>query len=131
MHLGLRVRIVFIAASVVLATMAVMMKALESRSFAIGKSLKLQLERMLTLGIAIEDLTGFEEQCQEIVSLYPGISQAFVAMDDGRILFNGESAQMNGQVTQPTLLAQARDALTYGDGTGTAGDLDVGQSMTV
>lgn len=65
MRLGLRARIVLIAASVVLAAMAAIIgasgyifsnqyeKALESRSLAIGKSLKLQLERILALGIKV------------------------------------------------------------------------------
>ncbi|MFO1372322.1 MAG: ATP-binding protein [Candidatus Competibacteraceae bacterium] len=120
MRLGLRARIVLIAASVVLATIIAIMgasgyifssqyeKALESRSLAIGKSLKLQLERILALGIALNDLTGFEEQCQETVNLYPGISQAFVATDDGRILFSNGSARMTEPLTDSSLLEALR-----------------------
>ncbi|HRY15639.1 MAG TPA: ATP-binding protein, partial [Candidatus Competibacteraceae bacterium] len=116
MQLGLRARIVLIAGSVVLAAIAAIMatsgyifsrqyeKALESRSLAIGKGLKLQLERILALGIAVEDLVGFEEQCQEIVSLYSGITDAFVATDNGRILFSSTSASINSPITQPALL---------------------------
>ncbi|MCP5158270.1 MAG: response regulator [Gammaproteobacteria bacterium] len=116
MRLGLRVRIVLIATCVVLAAMATTIsisgyifsgqyeKALQSRSLAIGKSLKLQLERILALGIAIEDLTGFEEQCQAVVSLYSGISHAFVATSDGRILFSSESARIEDQIAQSALL---------------------------
>jgi hypothetical protein len=38
-----------------------------------GHTLKFQLDRLLELGIAVEDLVGFEEQCQEIVNKYPDI----------------------------------------------------------
>ncbi|HRD65974.1 MAG TPA: ATP-binding protein [Candidatus Competibacter sp.] len=120
MHLGLRARIVLIAASVVLAAIAAIVgvngyifarqydKTLQSRSLAIGKSLKLQLERILSLGIAIEDLTGFEEQCREVVRAYPGISHAFVATDAGQILFDGELAKTNDRIAQSALLDALR-----------------------
>ena len=120
MQLGLRARIVLIAASIVGVTIAAIIsasgylfssqyeKALQSRSLAIGKSLKLQLERILALGIGIEHLTGFEEQCQEVVRLYPGISYALVATDDGRILFSSEPVELGGPITQPALLEALR-----------------------
>ncbi len=116
MQLGLRTRIALIAASVVLTAMAVIVgasgyifsnqyeQALQSRSLAIGKSLKLQLERILALGITIDDLTGFNEQCQEIVRLYPGISHAFVATDHGQILFSSGPTKLDSLTTPPALL---------------------------
>jgi len=97
--LGLRGRIVFIASAVVaLAVVAVTLaagldladdyqRALDQRSLAIAKSLRIQLDRLLQYGIKIEDLAGFEEQCEETVKAYDGIGAAFVAAPDGAILF--------------------------------------------
>lgn len=86
-------------------------QALQSRSLAIGNGLKLQLERILALGIAITDLTGFEEQCQETVSLYPGLSQVFVASDHGQILFSSKPDQIRRPtiIPPPLLTALQRD----------------------
>ncbi|MET0357529.1 MAG: hypothetical protein ABW044_12180, partial [Cellvibrio sp.] len=53
--------------------------ALQSRSLAIGKSLSIQLERLLQFGIPIDDIIGFEKQCLEIVRTYNGIDLALVA----------------------------------------------------
>src|SRR5262245_6257516 len=64
-------------------------QALESRSLAVAKSLKLQLERVLALGIQVPNLTGFDVQCREAVNAYQGISHVFVAAPDGNVLFNG------------------------------------------
>jgi diguanylate cyclase (GGDEF)-like protein/PAS domain S-box-containing protein len=62
--------------------------ALHSRSLAIGKSLGIQFERLLQLGLGVDDIMGFEEQCQEVINAYPGVDLAFVTSADGRILFH-------------------------------------------
>ena len=64
--------------------------ALHSRSLAIGRSLTIQFERLLQLGLAVEDITGFEEQCQEVVRAYPGIDIAMVVDPNGEVLFHSE-----------------------------------------
>ena len=46
--------------------------ALQSRSLAIAQGLRIQLERVLLLGIRLEDLSGFEKQCREAVEGYAG-----------------------------------------------------------
>lgn len=65
--------------------------ALQSRSTAIGKSLAIQFERLLQLGLIIEDITGFEEQCQEVVRAYPGIDQAMVVNATGEVIFSSDA----------------------------------------
>jgi signal transduction histidine kinase/DNA-binding response OmpR family regulator len=79
-------------------------KALESRSLAIGMSLKLQLERVLQLGIAPENLTGFEKQCREAALAYEGISAVLVADRDGRILFHSDAQRSGGRLTDAGVL---------------------------
>jgi len=79
-------------------------KALESRSLAIGKSLKLQLERVLQLGIAPRDLSGFEKQCREAALAYEGISAVLVADREGRILFHSDAQRIGGRLTSVDVL---------------------------
>jgi signal transduction histidine kinase/DNA-binding response OmpR family regulator len=85
-------------------------KAQESRSLAVGKSLKIQLERLfiLTYGIRVEDLVGLDQQCQDIVKTYPGIDYAMVVGPSGRVVFHNNPAQVGQQVTNPDLLKALR-----------------------
>ena len=90
-------------------------KALESRSLAISQSLKIQLERVLQLGIKLDHLTGFEEQCSDAVQSYSGISYALVAAPNGHVLFHSDRSRMGNALTDPTVL----HALRNGDQAGT------------
>jgi signal transduction histidine kinase/CheY-like chemotaxis protein len=118
--LEIKTKIVLIAGGVVLAAMAAIMAsagylferehsgALLSRSLAIGKSLKIQLERVLQLGIRVEDLSGFEEQCREAVQAYSGLSAVLVADQDGRVLFHSDSARIGERLADAALLKMLR-----------------------
>jgi signal transduction histidine kinase/CheY-like chemotaxis protein len=119
--LGLKARMVLLVSGVVLVAMCAIMasagyifdreyrKALESRSLAIGKSLKLQLERVLQLGIAPENLSGFEKQCREAALAYEGISAVLVADRSGRILFHSDAQQIGGRLTDAGVLRAVED----------------------
>jgi signal transduction histidine kinase/DNA-binding response OmpR family regulator len=116
MNLGLRAKIVLIVTGVVLVAMGTIMastgyffakeytKALQSRSLAVSKSLKIQLERVLQLGIKLEDLTGFEEQCSDAVATYDGVSYALVAGLDGKIIFHSDRTKINQLLTDHSVL---------------------------
>nr|ABD75785.1 putative signal transduction histidine kinase [uncultured bacterium] len=67
--------------------------ALQLETSVIGQSLKLQLDRLLELEIPVEDLVGFEAQCQEIVEKYEKISYAMVVDRDGEVLFHNDPSQ--------------------------------------
>jgi len=82
--------------------------ALQSRSLAIATGLKVQLERVLQLGIPLENLIGFEEQAQEAVKAYEGIDYAMVIALDGRILFHSDPARMGKVIAEPEILEAAR-----------------------
>ncbi|WP_156901895.1 EAL domain-containing protein [Azohydromonas australica] len=82
--------------------------ALQSRSTAIAKSLSLQLQRLLALGIDPENLVGFEDQCREIVEAYPGTDHALVAAPDGRVLFH--STPGGAAVLAPALATAVQQA---------------------
>jgi PAS domain S-box-containing protein len=64
--------------------------SLQSRAFVIGRTLKIQLDRLLRLDIPISDLIGFHEQCREILELYPDISFARVVDSGGHVLFQDD-----------------------------------------
>jgi methyl-accepting chemotaxis protein len=78
---------------------------LHSRTLAVGNSLKIQLDRLLQLGIRIENLTGFDEQCLEIVNVYEGIQYAMVAdSQSGRILFHNDLSLQGTALKEAALL---------------------------
>jgi diguanylate cyclase (GGDEF)-like protein len=79
-------------------------EALQSRSLAVGKSLKLQLDRLLQLGIKLENLTGFDEQCRDVVNKYDGICHAMVTDTEGRILFHSDPSQTGRRLHDSALL---------------------------
>jgi methyl-accepting chemotaxis protein len=88
--------------------------ALRSETFIIGQGLKLQLDKLLSLGISVEELTGFEKQCQEIVAKYKEISYAMVIDSKGKILFHNDPSQQGKVlVSAPTdnALKSARDII--------------------
>jgi PAS domain S-box-containing protein len=60
--------------------------ALISRAFMVGSILKYQVERLLKYDIPLNQLVGFEEQCQEIVHNYNDITYAMVVDLNGKII---------------------------------------------
>ena len=123
MRFGLRLKILIIAASVTLLGMGVVLTAttylfsgayvasLQSRSLAVAQGLKIQIDRILQLGIRLDNLVGFEKQCQDVVATYDGIAFALVADPDGRILFHSDEARSGGDLlATPGLLAAARSS---------------------
>lgn len=53
----------------------------------IGHKLKLQMERLLQLGIALGDIEGYDEQCREVLDDYPDLSYTLISDLRGRVLF--------------------------------------------
>ncbi|SMF48259.1 PAS domain S-box-containing protein/diguanylate cyclase (GGDEF) domain-containing protein [Alteromonadaceae bacterium Bs31] len=121
MKITLNSKILAIATAVIIVTIAAVIltsaklstrdyeEALESRSTAIAKSLSIQLERLLQLGLHIDDIVGFEEQCNEVVQSYPGIDLAAVLDRDGKVVFH------SGKST-PSLKKQFLKSLVEGPG---------------
>jgi len=130
MKAGLRIKIVCIATGVMLFSMGAIIAsssyfftdeyttALESRSLAIGKSVKIQLERLLrlTFGIRVEDLIGFDQQCADIVKTYAGIRFAMVVGQTNRVVFHNDPARVGETVSDPVLLGaigERRETITH------------------
>jgi hypothetical protein len=64
---------------------------LKSKGFVIAQNLQLQLDKLLRLGIPIDNLVGFDEQCEDIVKKYENVSYALVADINGKILFHNNT----------------------------------------
>ena len=133
MTFRLRTKILLIAVGVTVVGMAIVFSAsshlisrsyvaaLQSRSVAIGQSLTLQLDRIQSLGIGLDNLAGFEKQCREVVETYDGIEFAAIAGRDGTILFHSDPSRHGGRLTEEAILkvlgSESTVAVTY-----TAGD---------
>jgi diguanylate cyclase (GGDEF)-like protein len=112
---GLRGKIALVSAAVMLAVMMAISTAgawffsveygaaLESRSLAIAKSLKVQLDRLLQFGLDVDSLVGFEEQCEEIVRTYSGVEEAMVIGRDGTILFHSDRSRIGRRIDDASL----------------------------
>ncbi|WP_018410042.1 ATP-binding protein [Methyloversatilis thermotolerans] len=104
MRTGLRLRIVLIASAVLVCAMLANMLAsgyfftrAQTASHATGaqaiaRVVAGQLERVLFLGIALEELQGFERQCAEAVQRNTDLAFTFVRSRRGELLFH--SAQV-------------------------------------
>jgi diguanylate cyclase (GGDEF)-like protein/PAS domain S-box-containing protein len=118
--LGLRGKILLIATGVVLAGLTaglissiyffnnLYVASLQSRSIAIAQSLRLQMDRILQLGIQMDNLVGFDKQCVAVVESYEDIAFAMVVNREGHILFHSDVAQQGHSLASPELLAAAR-----------------------
>lgn len=120
MNFSLRFKIIFITVAIlVLALGATTLVSsyifsqeyrdvLQSRTFVIGQGIKSQLDRLLDLGILLEDLSGFEKQLQDTVNTYQDISYAMVVNLDGRILFHNDRSQHNKMISDAAILAAVK-----------------------
>jgi PAS domain S-box-containing protein len=111
MALGIRKKVIFISFATLFLTLAATSvvssiffmreysSALKSRALTIGSILQYQLERLLKYDIPINHLVGFEEQCQEILQNYSGISYAMVVDLQGKILFHN-NPQKHGEIAR-------------------------------
>jgi len=78
--------------------------ALQSRAFMMGQTLISQLDRLLKLKIPIENIIGFEEQCQELFGKYEDISYAMIVDLNGKILFHNDPKQQGQVITDSMIL---------------------------
>jgi len=113
-HWGLRRRIAVVAAlglvlallastlaSLVLTT-AQLREAQQARAQAIAEGLAVQLQRILALGLRIDEVQGFEAQCHEALQAHVGLGWALVLSPEGRVLA-GATAAGEAAPSQPLL----------------------------
>ncbi|MBK9020348.1 MAG: response regulator [Sulfuritalea sp.] len=79
--------------------------ALQSRSLAVAQGLQIQLDRIQSLGIRLDDLAGFEKQCRDVVDSFDGVEFAMVVGSDDVVRFHSESGRHGTRIVDPDLLA--------------------------
>lgn len=62
-------------------------EAQRSRAQAIADALSIQLERILALDITLQELQGFDDQCDEALQRHGGLAYALVVDPRGHLLF--------------------------------------------
>ncbi len=115
MQLGLRGKILLIASAIVVLAMAATVSASShifatrltevqlSRATAIARGLAWQLEHILSLGIDLHGLQGFEEQCAQAVAGNDGLAFARVADAKGRVIFQSDAQMPEAEHAQAAL----------------------------
>jgi len=97
-------------------------KALQSEAISIAQGLKFQLDRILRLGLELEDIVGFENQCRETTDKYESISYAMVMNREGKILFQSDKSA-HGSIVEdpPEMIRTAEDNVPVVQGYARAG----------
>lgn len=84
--------------------------ALQSRSLAIAQGLRIQMDRVLQLGIEMHELVGFETRCKDVAEGYEGIEFAMVVDRHDTILFHSDAAKIGEKLADPELRVAAHGA---------------------
>lgn len=85
-----------------------------TRAQAIGAALKVQLERLMSLGIPLDQLQGFEDQCRDAVANNAGLSEAMVVTASGRIVFHNDPERMGRSLADLGLAAMQDAGASFG-----------------
>jgi signal transduction histidine kinase/CheY-like chemotaxis protein/HPt (histidine-containing phosphotransfer) domain-containing protein len=80
------------------ATAVELSHALHARSEAVSRGLAIQMERILQYGLAVDQVTGFEDQLAEAVGAHEGLAYARVLDTRGRVLASYDTASMEAAV---------------------------------
>lgn len=124
MKLGLRAKILLITISLTLMGLGSVLaistylfskaykSSMESRSIAIAQSLRVQLDRILQLGIKLDGIAGFDKQCQGAVETYQGIEFSMVVSNDGKVLFSSSDEQRGKELQSVELLEAVQSQST-------------------
>jgi hypothetical protein len=78
--------------------------ALQSKIAVIANTVRTQIERLLVLGIAIDNIEGFDAQCQEILRKHPDLAYTMVVQSNGKILFHNDIRYHDTMINTPALL---------------------------
>jgi len=69
--------------------------SIQENALTIGRSLDLELERLLRLGIALTELSGFDQQCTNLREKNPAVAYVLVQDLQGRPLFSSIAQHLN------------------------------------
>ena len=82
--------------------------ALQSKMDVIANTLRSQIERLLGLGIAVENIEGFEAQCQEVLHKHKDVAYVMVTRINGKILFHNDPTCHGTMINDPHILKLLR-----------------------
>ncbi|MCB1741325.1 MAG: EAL domain-containing protein [Gammaproteobacteria bacterium] len=80
-------------------------RALEAQASAVGRNLVAQLAQLVRLGIPVDELSGFDQQCRDAVDSYDEVDYAMVLSQDGRVLFHNRTEMQGREVRDAEILA--------------------------
>ena len=89
--------------------------SIRTNALTIGRSLELELERLLHLGIALTELTGFDQQCENLREKHPAVAYVLVQDLQGRDLFSSIAQHLDARALDasfPSATARAGTHLT-------------------
>lgn len=69
-------------------------EGLQANAIIVARNLKQQLERMLRLGIHLNELEGFDEQCREAIETHADLAYAMVVDTSGEIVFSNANLEL-------------------------------------
>ncbi len=78
--------------------------SLLSEMDVIANTLRSQMERLLSLGIDIDNIDGFEIQCMEVLHKHNEVACAMVVQSNGKILFHNDTSHHGTVVGDPEIL---------------------------
>jgi two-component sensor histidine kinase/HAMP domain-containing protein len=84
--------------------------ALVSRGLLIGGVLSQQLERLLRYDIPLNNLTGFEEQCQDLKRNHENVSYAMVIDLNGKVLFHDRPERQGQSLEDQAILKSLKES---------------------
>lgn len=78
--------------------------ALQSKIAVIANTVRSQVDRLLVLGIAVNNIEGFDTQCREVLQKHQDLAYAMVVQLDGKILFHSDIRYHGTMIDAPALL---------------------------
>jgi nitrogen fixation/metabolism regulation signal transduction histidine kinase len=97
-------------------------KTTQESANVVGDNINTQLDRLLGLGIPMEDIFGFDDQLRETVDRHSFLSYATVVSTDGSILFHSSAAEagkrvgpdlLDGMMKNSNAVSYAQDGKKY------------------
>jgi signal transduction histidine kinase/CheY-like chemotaxis protein len=83
-------------------------QALHTRGVDLAQTLVAQVDRLLRLGLPIESVIGFDDQCRDLIRKHPDLAYAMVVDPRGKILFHSDPAEHGRTLDAPEVVQDGR-----------------------
>ena len=81
---------------------------LESKAAAVGKTVRIPIERSLEVGLTKETLFGVNERLSDAVDAYPDIESMYVIDKDGEIIFHNDREKVGRKINIEEITASGK-----------------------